>query len=304
MKMENVYDVSFLSEENLISNSDIKLLLKYLDEETGRIQNLDIFDSFKMIILATLRDKVMNFVSSRNLSLHHTYLYKGIIPFSTIEFPNYPYIIFYYRYDIINFDDYINNCNFKDEVSNDKGSLIFKKSIGELYARLVEKNDLLKLSFLPFRIINLNEKGVELDENIMEKLTSMEIMYKELIKWLLNVEILIQERELERVPASDEEKKSYIANYCAKILSWFEEKNKALQISTDNYLKYSSMRERLCTNPENRLKYNQYVYPGLNESRYSIEQEFKDVKDKFKKAYRRCNNEPYLRVLFRNPSKF
>ena len=94
MKMENFLNISNMVEENTIAYSDVELLLQYINSEIERLQNSDIMDSFKKIILVTLFNKVSESMYSRDFSDHYTYAYKGIIPFSTFEFSNYPYIIF------------------------------------------------------------------------------------------------------------------------------------------------------------------------------------------------------------------
>lgn len=305
MKMENALNISFLSEENIIANEDIKMLLEYIKSEMRRLQDSDIPNSFKKIILTTLYSKISEFWRSKNLATSHTYLYKGIIPFSTFEFSNYPYVIFYYRFDIINFDDIIKYCNFEDRLPESRSSLIFKDSFKELYARLVGKEGSSEVSFCPFRIINLNEKDLILDESLEEKIVALESMYQELIRWLLNVNIIKFKHELEeRSNIDDEKKQSYIDDYYRKIIYWFNEKNRNIQVSIDNYVKYNSMHEKLCNSPEEKLKNNQFVYPGLNEALYIIRNEFKDMKERFKRAYSYCNDKPYLRILFKRSTKF
>lgn len=305
MKMENFLNISNMVEENTIAYSDVELLLQYINSEIERLQNSDIMDSFKKIILVTLFNKVSESMYSRDFSDHYTYVYKGIIPFSTFEFSNYPYIIFYYRFDIMNFDDIIKYCNFAGKLPGDRNSLIFKDSFKELYARLVGKEGESTVSFCPFRIINLNKKDIRLDGSFGEKTAALESMYQEVIRWLLNVDIIKFTHDLEkRSNIDDEKKQSYIDEYYRKIIYWFNEKNRNLQISIDNYMKYNSMRKKLCNNHENALKNNQFVYPGLNEALYSMGKEFKEVKERFKRAYYYCNNEPYLRALFKNSSKF
>ena len=305
MIMENALNISYLSEENLIAYSDVELLLQYINSEIERLQNSDIRDSFKKVILITLFSKVSESMYSHDFSDHYTYLYKGIIPFSTFEFPNYPYIIFYYRFDIINFDDIIKYCNFKGRLPEGKSALIFKDSFKELNARLVGKEGSSEVSFCPFRIINLNEKDLILDGSFEEKMTRLEGMYQEIIRWLLNINaIKFNHEHGERSNIDDEKTQSYIDACLSEIIDWFNEKNRKMRISIDKYTKYNSVHKR-SNKPEEILKNNQLVYQGLNEALYTIRNEFKGVKERFKRAYYYCNNEPYLQnlILFGNSSR-